>query len=176
MMSTPHIVLVTDIPDHARNYERALLAGRYEVTVASTAADARIIARARVPDCLVIDERLPDGNGWDLCRELKAEKTCRAVPVVVLSADISSEQAAHSVRVGCDAWIARPAVAEEVVRTIRHVLEAQRSSPPSIEAARLWTLTCPSCSSQEIRAALRISPTQYYKCTKCGFYWRVEVA
>ena len=172
MVRTTDIVVVTSIPDHASNYDRALTQQGFVVSVATSAASGLAMLRARCPTCAIIDVRLPDMPGWELCRQAKADPQLHGVSVIVLTPELSPEHAAESLRAGCHAWIARPSVAEDLVRAVRHVLEAEGSEPLSEFEALLGSVPCPSCASTDIRAAVRVSPTQYYKCLGCGCYWR----
>jgi len=65
------ILLVDDIRDHAVNYEAALTRHGFKVRVATSGEEALRVAREMLPDCAVIDLRLPDMTGWELCREIK---------------------------------------------------------------------------------------------------------
>src|SRR5207247_6980380 len=127
------------------------------------------------PECAVIDLRLPDMSGWDLCSEMKKQPRADKVPVVVLTPDVSKMCAVNSSKVGCDAWLAHPAVAEDLVRTIRRVLELEETSPASADAALLSSTACVACGSKHVRPTLRMSGIQYYCCKSCGLCWRAEV-
>jgi DNA-binding response OmpR family regulator len=56
-----------------------------EVAVAPSLADARAHLRDRMPELILTDVSLPDGNGYAFCREIKREKTTRDVPVLLLA-------------------------------------------------------------------------------------------
>ncbi len=168
------ILLVNDIPDHKDLYAAALRARGYRVVQAHTGDAALALAARETPRCIVIDLRLPDMTGWELCRTMKTQRELRHVPVVVLARDVSSNNARASREVGCSAWLARPTVADDLARAVEHVLALRQSKPASHEAAILGVRECPACSSEEIRAGVRIGPIQYYGCVACGGRWRVE--
>src|SRR5215216_6877864 len=76
MPRAPEVVLlVDDIRDHAVNYEAALTRHGFHVRVATSGEEALRVARETLPDCAVIDLRLPDMSGWDLCREIRKPKS-----------------------------------------------------------------------------------------------------
>ena len=95
------------------------------------------------------------------------------MPIVVLTPDISRVHAADSAKAGCDTWLAQPTVAEDLIRTIRRVLELDPASPEPGDAV-LDPIECDACGSDQVRPALRMSPIQYYCCKACGFCWRAE--
>lgn len=169
------VLLVDDIPDHVMAYHRALTEHGFRVSLARTGKEALELVRDEVPECAVIDLRLPDMSGWDLCREIKEPKKAQQMPVVVLTPDISKECAADSAKAGCNAWLAHPTVAEDLVRTIRRVLELESGAPLTPEDAMLDEISCTACGSDQVKPTLRISPIQYYSCKTCGFCWREKV-
>lgn len=173
-MTSSTVLLVDNIPDHAARYAEALRADGFCVEVADAGTTGLLLARLIVPDCTVIDVRLPDMSGWDLCRELKQGPATRHVPVVVLTPDTSRAHAADSVRVRCNAWVAQPTIALDLVRIVRHVLASNGDAPASAEEAVLGVTQCPVCESDQVRATLRVNLLQYYSCRSCGHGWRVE--
>ncbi len=63
MSSGELILLVNDIPDHVSSYQRVLVAHGYRVRVARTGSEALDFARDTLPECAIIDLRLPDMTG-----------------------------------------------------------------------------------------------------------------
>ena len=168
------ILLVDNIPDHATAYSAALEERGYRVRVALTGRDALSLARQVLPECVVIDVRLPDMSGWDLCREIKADAATCGMPVMVLTPDTSQNHVRESARVACNAWIAQPTKADDLVRAVEHVLAQDEAVPRSREEAVLGVARCPACESDRVRATLRVTVIQYYSCRTCGHAWRVE--
>ena len=169
------VLLVNDIPDHVASYHRALTNNGFRVRLARTGKDALDIVKEKIPECAVIDLRLPDMSGWDLCREMKEQHTpAKEMPIVVLTPDVSKMCAADSAKAGCDAWLAHPTVAEDLVNTIRRVLELESASPGTPDEALLNLMHCTACGSDQVRPTLRMGGIQYYCCKGCGFCWRAE--
>jgi DNA-binding response OmpR family regulator len=168
------ILLVDDIPDHVGWYQAALTDSGYRVETAKTGEAGYALARRLLPDCVIIDVRLPDMSGWDLCVDLKTDRDTRAIPVVILTPDAARSYADDSSRARCDAWITQPTMAIDLVRAVRHVLAQDDDAPRSPEDAVIGVVECPACASDEVRATIRVSPVQYYSCRRCGHVWRVE--
>ena len=168
------ILIVNDVPDHMHGYAKAFAKHGYEVRVTNTGAGGLALARALKPTCAVIDVRLPDMTGWVLCSAFKADPQLSDVPVVVLTQDIAPTTAHDSRRSGCAAWLARPTVAEDVVRAVAQVLTARKSEPATDDDAVLGIRACPACHSTRIRAGVGVGTVQYYACSGCGFRWRVS--
>lgn len=169
------ILLVNDIPDHAATYGRALATHGFVVQLARSGADALQLARHSTPDCAVIDLRLPDMTGWELCSQLKQRSRRPDMRIVVLTPDLSKVCAEDSAAHGCDAWLAHPTVAEDLVRTVKWVLNLDTVAPSSPDEALLDLTMCGACGSEQVRPTLRMGLIQYYCCRACAFCWRVEV-
>jgi two-component system OmpR family response regulator len=100
------VLVVEDEPDIA-TVLRIVLEQGYGVTLARDLASARAaLARAGRPDLLVLDVWLPDGNGLDLCREVKAADP--SVPVLLVSADLRPDLNAAIEGCGADAVLQKP--------------------------------------------------------------------
>jgi CheY-like chemotaxis protein len=174
MPLTDVILLATDIPDQAESYARALRTRGFTVRQVTSGRDAIAIATSTPPDLIVIDVRLPDIDGWQLCREIKRHPAAGNPPVVMLTDDATKACAEHSARSGCNAWLARPTRADDIVRVVYQVLALDAAAPPSASHAILGVRECPACAGDQIRATLRMNFIQYYCCRKCGLCWRVE--
>ncbi|HET9520026.1 MAG TPA: response regulator, partial [Candidatus Limnocylindrales bacterium] len=71
-------------------------------------------------DLVLLDVRLPDGNGLDLVREIKARDP--DLPVVVMSASVLPHEREEATRAGCDAFVSKPYLAQELLDTIGRLL------------------------------------------------------
>jgi CheY-like chemotaxis protein len=169
------VLLVNDIPDQARAYTAALSRDGYRVHLATSGEEALQLVASAQPDCAVIDLRLPDMSGWELCRTLRDREECRDLRLVILTPDVSRMAADDSARLGCNAWLMHPSAADDLVRTVRQVLNLEVAVPSSSEHAMMSLTLCPACESDGVRATLRVSAIQYYCCQRCRFCWRVEV-
>jgi len=173
MARTRSILLVNDIPDHMRSYEAAFRSRGFQVRLTTSGLDTITVAPQVRPDCIIIDVRLPDMSGWELCRQLKSDaRTCH-VPVVMLAPDVSRESLHASRLAGCAAWLMRPSAPEDVVRAAEHVL-SHGSAHPEPHNALIDARTCPACESEDVRAGVRIGPVQYFVCRSCRMRWRVD--
>jgi CheY-like chemotaxis protein len=168
------ILLVDDIPDHAVSYERALTRHGFHVRLARSGEEAIAAAKESLPDCAVIDLRLPDMSGWDLCREIRDPLSGNSPRLIVLTPEVSKACAADSAKAGCHAWLAHPTIADDLARTVRQVLDFETDTPSSIHAALLGMTLCPVCGSDRVRSTLRVGSVQYYCCQACAFCWRAE--
>lgn len=91
----------------------------YLVNVYETIADFRAALVDSVPDLLLMDVRLPDGNGMELCAELRLSEVFQ-MPVIMMSADLQMHD-----RTGCgaDAYIPKPFDVDDIVAKIGEYLK-----------------------------------------------------
>jgi CheY-like chemotaxis protein len=129
MTHATHILLATSVRDHADAYESALEEHGVHVHVARSGRDAVVAALGHPPDCIVIDFRLPDMSGWDLCDELKRLRELRATPVIVLTPDVHIGRRDEGTKAGCHAWLAHPRVPEDLVVVIGEVIDQAQAQP-----------------------------------------------
>jgi len=103
------VLVVEDDYDAQQIYTATLRHANYEVTSATTVADAREAVRTRRPDIVTLDCRLPDGNGLDLLATWKGPRHEMAgVPVVVVTAFSERAHFDAATAAGADAFIVKP--------------------------------------------------------------------
>lgn len=113
------ILAVEDEPD-IRKILRALLEGdQYRFIEAETAERGEIEARSHKPDLLLVDLGLPDGNGIDLIRRIRAWSP---VPIIVLSARTMEEQKIAALDAGADDYVTKPFSTPELLARVRAAL------------------------------------------------------
>lgn len=118
------VVVVEDQPDQAL-FMRALLQGRYAVVVAANAREA--IARLeelgeRVGLILMDISLAGDTDGLTLTRRIRADRRWRRVPIVVTTAHAFEQDRERAMAAGCDAYLAKPIDAGELLATISRLL------------------------------------------------------
>ena len=94
---------------------------------ARTLAQARAILTEQELDIVLLDVRLPDGNGLDLLREIKSRSP--DLGVVVMSASVLPEEREEAMKAGSDAFVAKPYVPGDLLATLQRMLPvAQRDA------------------------------------------------
>jgi two-component system, OmpR family, response regulator RegX3 len=121
------VLLVEDELAIAEPFAQALARGGYETSIASTANEALRLARECDPDVVLLDLTLPDGDGRDVCRELRHTST---VPIIMLTARGTVTDRVVGLELGADDYVVKPFAAGEVISRIRAVL--RRSRPPAV--------------------------------------------
>lgn len=109
------LLLVEDSKEVLEDNRKALVAAGYEVLAASTLAGARERLARRQPDLILLDVLLPDGNGVELCRELRDST---AAPILFLTSLGESEQIVEGLRAGRDDYVTKPYRMEELLARV----------------------------------------------------------
>ncbi len=99
-----------------------------EVVEAGTLAEARRLVNRDRFDLVLLDVRLPDGNGLDLAREIDLRDAADRPKIVILSASVMPDQEAAATEAGCDAFLAKPYRPGDLVELIERLVLAERLS------------------------------------------------
>jgi DNA-binding response OmpR family regulator len=106
---------------------RFLSAEGFECVVAVNAHDGWDICLRDKPDLILLDVNLPDEDGLELCRRLKAEPRLRHIPVIIITGEASSvEKRVEGLESGADDFVLKPFEMAELVARIRGILKPGR--------------------------------------------------
>jgi len=115
----PRILFVEDEPSISEPFTRALVRAGFETTTVGTAAGALETAARITPDLVLLDLTLPDGDGREVCRELRRRGD---VPIVMLTARGTETDRIVGLELGADDYVVKPFSGAEVIARIRAVL------------------------------------------------------
>lgn len=125
----PVVLLVEDEPHICRFVRASLESEGCKVWETHTLERGLIEAASRTPDLLVLDLGLPDGDGVDLVRELRAWSS---MPVLVLSARSTEEEKVRALDAGADDYLTKPFGLPELMARVRALLRrSQRGADAS---------------------------------------------
>jgi CheY-like chemotaxis protein len=116
------ILLVDDQPDQVEMYHFALEHAGFAVEDAENGTTAIAQARSTRPDVIVLDIRLPDMSGWDVCSVLKRDPQTAQIPIIILTAAASPTLAQEAADHGCAAHLVKPCYPEDLAQTVRQIL------------------------------------------------------
>ncbi len=132
-MTGPLILIIEDDPSVLTLTRDLLLTENYRVeTAVNVTIGLEAIHRLK-PDLLVLDLNLPDGNGLDLCRQLKNENPTRNLPVFILTARASSDDIVAGLEAGADDYLTKPFNEREFTARIRTILRRNQPVTQSAE-------------------------------------------
>ena len=119
----PCVLLVDDYPDAREMYSEYLQYSGFDVIEAGNGIEALQQAIEREPDIILMDLSLPVMDGWEATRRLKADRRTAGIPVVALTGHALAGISEGARRAGCDAFVTKPCLPEDLVKEIRKVLE-----------------------------------------------------
>jgi two-component system KDP operon response regulator KdpE len=158
-MSGARILLVDDEPAIQRAVRTALVAHGYAVVSAETGATALLLATERRPDVVLLDLMLPDIDGLEVCRRLRAVS---AVPIIVLSARDEERAKVAALDLGADDYLTKPFGIEELLARIRVALRhAAGSRDAPIVAVGPITVDLDRRLVLRDGAEVHLTPTEY---------------
>ena len=126
MTREARILLVDDEASIQRAVVPLLRSRGYEVDVAGTGEEALKLFADRTPDLMVLDLGLPDLEGTEVCRRVRATST---LPIVVLSARGAEADKVNALDLGADDYVTKPFGPEELLARIRVALRRVQSEP-----------------------------------------------
>src|SRR5918995_1246922 len=122
----PTILLVEDERSIAEPFAGALAREGFEPVIAATARAALELFRRHEPRLVLLDIALPDGDGREVCRELRRES---AVPIIMLTARGTETDRVVGLELGADDYVVKPFSSAEVIARIRAVLRRTGREP-----------------------------------------------
>ena len=144
-MSVPERLRILNVDDYRPGrYARTKLLQQagFEVLEAETGAEALRQAVSARPHVVLLDVKLPDVDGYEVCRRLKAHPVTTAIPVLHLSAaHRAAGDHARGLDAGADGFLVEPVAPEVLLATVRSVARARRAEDAVRAAARQWQLT-----------------------------------
>jgi len=92
----------------------------YEIQVSSTFSELKTKLTDSIPDLFILDVMLPDGNGIDICRDLKTDVFTKHIPVIVMSANVNSKTLSEAV--SPDDYISKPFDLDYIENRIKRLI------------------------------------------------------
>lgn len=120
------ILIVDDLPDNLRLLRDTLKGQGYKVRSCITGAMVLRGAKAAITDLILLDVKLPDIDGYEICRQLKADAQTASIPVIFLSALNNTFDKVQGFAVGGADYITKPFQVEEVLARVETHLSIVR--------------------------------------------------
>jgi two-component system cell cycle response regulator DivK len=117
------VLVVDDYPDAREMYSEYLQFSGFDVVEAANGMEALQRAIDDQPDIILMDLSLPVMDGWEATRRLKADTRTAAIPVVALTGHALAGISEGAKKAGCDAFVTKPCLPEDLVKEIHKVLD-----------------------------------------------------
>jgi two-component system, cell cycle response regulator DivK len=118
----PKILLVEDNEMNRDMLSRRLQRRGYHLVTAADGEQGLSLARVEVPDLILMDITLPEMDGWEVARLLKADESTRHIPIIALTARVLMSDQAKAFEVGCDDYDTKPVDFGRLTEKIENLL------------------------------------------------------
>lgn len=125
---TATILVVDDTPANLRLLTNMLKGGGYKVRPVSSGAMALRVMRTHPPDLVLLDVNMPEMDGYEVCRRLKADPRWQDIPVLFISALTDTSDKVRAFEAGGVDYVGKPFQFEEVNARVRTHLELRRKT------------------------------------------------
>lgn len=127
------ILIVDDDIDSLKLIGLMLQRTGYEVVAASTGAQALSKAFAESPDLIILDVMMPDMNGYDVCRKLRAHAQTKATPIIMFTAKTMIDDKVAGFEAGADDYLTKPTHPAELASRVKTILA--RNQPAGVKTS-----------------------------------------
>jgi len=118
------ILVVDDVPQNVRLLEAVLVPRGYEVVTAADGESALRLVESEEPDLVLLDVVMPQLDGYEVCRRLRAREETAMLPVLMVTASVAEK--AKVIEAGADDLIAKPFNQDEMLARVRSLLRIKR--------------------------------------------------
>ena len=108
-VAKPTILLVDDTPENI-DVLRGILGDDYAIKIANSGQLALKIVAAQSPDLILLDVMMPGMDGYEVCRQLKADPLTRAIPIIFVTARAETEDEVQGLALGAADYLTKPVV------------------------------------------------------------------
>lgn len=157
------VLVVDDDREIVRLVRAYLEQAGFRALGAHDGAEALRTLRAERPDLLILDLMLPDRNGLDLARQLRADPATAALPILMLTARVDDTDRIVGLELGADDYVTKPFNPREVVARVRAVLRRAGGSAAPTQRLQHGALTLDldahrvTCAGEPIE----LTPTEF---------------
>lgn len=130
------ILVVEDDPATSRLIEYTLHHRGYEVVSASNGLEGIRKAHEESPDLIILDVMLPGLDGFEICNRLRSEPATAGILILMFSAKAQEIDKDTGLKVGADAYLAKPAAPVEIINHVEKLLASKQGTPRSQERVR----------------------------------------
>jgi two-component system OmpR family response regulator len=128
------ILVVDDDPDIRQLVAELLRLSSYDAVTASSGVEAiERLARGEHPSLVLLDVQMPELDGWETLRRIRADAALDGLPVVLCTVKSSATDTALGWTLGCDGYVVKPFAIADLIAEVEVVLTA---GGPAQRAAR----------------------------------------
>lgn len=155
MSDMGEILIVDDVPEQITFAGNILLEAGYKVHAVTSGKSALSFLEKHLPDLIILDIKMGDMNGFDLCRIIKSDEMTAKIPVIFFSSDSSSETIRRGFEAGCCDYVVEPFIKEEYLARVKTHIEIAKKAI-ELENANSELKMFTSAVSHDLRSPLSV--------------------
>ena len=164
MMSPTHILLIEDDPAIAQSLQAGLSEEGYRVSWRNNGRDGIQFAHSHQPHLIILDVRLPDGSGFDFCREMRSADLKQ--PILMLTARREEIDKVIGLEMGADDYMTKPIGLRELLARVRALLRRAYGDLAATAVGNLLhvadlTINLDTAEVSRGQQSLNLTPTEY---------------
>lgn len=116
------IVIAEDERDIRELIEFTLTYAGHQVVATANGEEALAAVSQMKPDLVLLDVRMPRLDGYDVCKQIKADPQTRSVPIIFLSAKGQEAEVQTGLEAGAEQYILKPFAPDQLIQRVRDIL------------------------------------------------------
>lgn len=117
------ILVIEDTSDNLEIMQIVLEAEGYAVTIATEGVQGVALAKSERPDAILMDIRLPDIDGYEATRRIKADPVTSSIPVIAVTSYAMSGDRKKCLDAGCDDYLTKPYLPPDLLTMLKKYLK-----------------------------------------------------
>jgi two-component system cell cycle response regulator DivK len=122
MSAAKQLLIVEDDANSREGYRLYLAGAGFDVHTLDGGSHAVDFVRTASPDLVVLDLGLPDLDGWEVARRLKADDKTKQIPIIAFSGRSMQHEQMSALRAGCDVYLTKPCPPDRLLTAIKKLL------------------------------------------------------
>ncbi len=155
------IVLIEDDADLYSLIQYNLEKEGFTMVGSQTGKGAIELCRRERPDLIILDIMLPDSDGLDICKGIRAHPELQHIPVIFLTARASETDRIVGLELGANDYIVKPFFVRELIARIKIHFRGQQSAPTKLLKAGELELDRPRCQVRLAGAEIALTATEF---------------
>jgi putative two-component system response regulator len=133
------VLVVDDDPGVSGVFQRLLTVDGFTVAAVPDGPSAVALMGVHRPDVVLLDVLMPGVDGFEICRQLKADPLTRLIPVILVTALSDKQSRIRGLQVGADDFLSKPVDTEELLTRVRSLVRLKRYTDDLESAASIIT-------------------------------------
>ena len=130
------VLVVDDEPNIVRSLEFLMNQAGYRVRIVRDGEQALAAIEAEPPDLVLLDVMMPKRDGFQVCREVRANPDWRDIRIIMLTAKGQEAERERGIEMGADDYVTKPFSTRALVRKVREMLDPEDGPEERLEVER----------------------------------------